>query len=418
MLTRRQWAVLIIVTCAVSAMCAYTLRSSRETMESYSAAVQRRYMTGHSQSRDVAVVVYLTPKTTTAGCALTLYSAVLMAYCPLRVRLVIAHAAGDHAADTAMGGASALMRMLRRRNMVESVCTHVEDHTTCVEVSAVDGDLTSVGRFSRGALVRGGVVMTGHWDQKILSDTINQRGLYACWAQRVEHTFGHVAPTDGATSAKQYVDRVFDDGVVENGGDDERPLFPQLLYGASFDERECDVPGVRTAVCLGSEGTTADGGISRIPVKSVLCSATMCFGPWERVVRCCTLLPVLCTAHLSCSHADVLLTAYLARLLSIDTYYVPARLMCRSFSAGGDGGGAPSSEADAMHLRDYLYADDTVALSFRRDNLGSGGDTATQRRRRMMGLVGDSKQEIRYKYRSRDMYKRVYRQRLREERAT
>lgn len=400
----RQWTLFLILACALSALCAYTARSSRNAMASYSSAVQHRYMIDHTQSRDIMGVVYLPPDVTADTCALTLYSAVLMAYCPLRTQLVVVHADDDDAADTAIAGARMLMQMLRRRNMTESVCTHVEDHLTCVQASVAGGNNSTLsGYFSYGALVRAGVVMTPHWDQRMLEDMSAQKGVYACWAQTVEHTFGHVTSADDTTSIKQYVDRVFDDGVCE-GTDERRPLFPQLVYGMDFDEQERSIPDVRPVACLGGEDAVD-------PLESAICSATMCFGPLEQVSRCCTLLPVLCTARLACPQLDILMTVYLTRLLSIVTYLVPSCLMCRSFSADD----TPPSQEDVAHLREYLYTDDASAPSFRRERLGIGG-SARCRQRRMMGLVGGSKVEIQHKYRSMDMYMRVYRQRMREER--
>ena len=111
-------------------------------------------------------------------------------------------------------------------------------------------------------------------------------------------------------------------------------------------------------------------------------------------------------ASASVSSMDILFTAYLFRMLDLRTYCTPRSLMCRSFDIFIPGSGDDDDDDDLVsHVRNFIYDDaDVAAVEFRKTRLSIGADVAC-RQRRMMGLLGGSQGEIRYKYMSMKKFK-------------
>ena len=400
----------LIITFILTALNVHTVRSSHAAMISYNSKIQDRYMINQTQSRDVVVFMYIPHYGNVDSCTLTLYSIVLLAYCPLCVRILVVHADEERSAEVAHKSVQALMSMLRQRNMVRSVCRHVEDHTTCIPCSSVSSE-TINGHYSCGSIVRAGVLMVPQWDKKFQDNVSNATGIYACWPQTVEHTFHHIASASDTEDhwmarAKQYVDLTFDSGI--DCDKDTRPLFPQLVYNGGFSKSDLreDLPVSASVHCLGTRNTNCH---FHNPEQCVLCSSAMCFGSYNTIIRCCTILSVLCVARVPMTHLDIVLSAYLYKSHGISAYFIPQSLLCRTFDKGQS---TDHSDIDQVHA--FVY-DDEEGSSFLKKHLAIGGEV-NDRRQRMMGLMKSSREEIRLKYHSMEGYIAAYRDRLRKDR--
>lgn len=407
---------ILVMVCILVTLIVHTMRSTRAVMTSYNSKIQERYMTKHTRSRDIVVFMYIPPYGQVDSCTLTLYSIVLLSYCPFRVRTVVVHADDDHSAELANNSVHALMCMLRQRNMVNSVCRHVEDHTVCMPSSVVSSESIK-GHFSYGAIVRAGVLMVPQWDKQLQDNVSNAAGLYACWPQTVEHTYHHIASKSDSVDrwmarAKQYIDLTFVSGVDNDA--DTRPLFPQLVFDkhSEAENREVDtlLPRLMCVPCLGNTSMSCH---IYFPEQSVFCSSSMCFGPYKMMLRYCPILSVLCMAKISSTHLDILLSAYLHRTHGTDEYLIPQSLLCRTFDNEQN-----TDTSDIEEVYKFLYSegegdDDN---RFLKKHLAFRAESA-DRRQRMMGLMKGSREEIRLKYHSMEGYIKAYRERLRKDRS-